>query len=70
MIEPDTLVDPNQPTPTTLAQPAPTTSEPTNYMMGNTAPLPSSTPAPSQYLIVISKSSEEMTDATAPIESE
>jgi hypothetical protein len=68
--EPDAPVDPNQPTPAAPAQPAPTTSEPTDHAMANAAPPPSSTPAPSQDLVVISESSEEMTDAATPVESE
>jgi hypothetical protein len=70
IMEPDAPMDSNQPTPTTPAQPAPTTSEPTDHMMANTAPLPSSTPGPLKDLIVISESSEEITDTTTAVESE
>jgi hypothetical protein len=68
--DPDAPVDPNEPTPTAPGQPALTTSEPTDHAMANAAPPPSSTPALLQDLVVICESSEEMTDATAPVESE
>jgi hypothetical protein len=38
--------------------------------MANAAPAPSSTPAPSQALVVLSESTEEMTDAAVPDEPE
>jgi hypothetical protein len=70
LMEPEPPVAPSQPAPAVPAQPAPEPSEPTDHAMVNAAPMPSSTPAPSQALIVISESTEEMTDAAVPDEPE
>jgi hypothetical protein len=70
LTEPEPPVAPSQPAPTIPGQPAPEPPGPAGHAMANAAPMPSSTPVPSQTLVAISESTVEMTDAAAPVGSE